>query len=400
MAHLEYHASDRCDATLRVSIVNWAKSADVTPKTLWLSDGTIKLEVDQIPASLSPELDLGPAQTLQTNRRPKQAFQGQTPGHPGFVLDTEAARALVARDPDSAEIVFPYLIGDELNEDGQPSRWIIDNPADDAVGARRWQGAYEHVRDTILPDREAAAEEERINNERTLAEDANARVNWHDRNFLAAWWRLNYRRRDLIERIAHLPRYIALSRVAVERRQSVYAFLSPAIRPGDRLQVFTFADDYSFVVLHSTWHRLWFEGRGTRHGRGQGITYTMRVFESFPWPQAPSDEAVERVVDVVHRLLTYREEQTAAGIGLGALYATLNEPGRNQLRTLHEELDGAVREAYGFNQEDEPRAQLLALNASIAEEEAGGTSPRAPGNEGLPDTERTAFRIEPRERLF
>ena len=31
---------------------------DVSPKTLWLADGTVKLEVDSIAGSLSPDIDV------------------------------------------------------------------------------------------------------------------------------------------------------------------------------------------------------------------------------------------------------------------------------------------------------------------------------------------------------
>jgi hypothetical protein len=45
-------------------------------------------------------------------------------------------------------------------------------------------------------------------------------------------------------------------------------------------------------------------------------------------------------------------------------------------------------------------AQLLALDLSIAEQEADGlTEPRRPGNEGLADTNRTSSRIEAPVRL-
>lgn len=85
---------------------------------------------------------------------------------------------------------------------------------------------------------------------------------------------------------------------------------------------------------------------------------------------------------------------------LDRLYASLRDPGRNPLRTLQENLDRAVATVYGFTDDEDVLAQLLALNLSIAEEErAGITEPRRPGNEGLPDTKKTTVRIEPAERL-
>lgn len=387
------------DAQVRVSIVNWAKGLDPEPKTLWLADGTVKMTVPHISGSLSPDLDLQGSVKLQINRKPKFCFQGQTPGRPGFYLDAVEANTFVSEDPRNAEVIHPFLIGDELNTDGQPTRFIIDLPIDDAIQAKSgWPALYEHLAKTVLPIREKEAATEAEENAQTLREQPTARVNWHHRNFLKRWWRHSYRRDELLTALGGLPRYIALSRVAVESRQSVYQFVSPEIHPGDRLQVFALSDDYSFGILHSSYHRLWFEGTGARQGKA--VTYaTRKVWETFPWPQAPTDEAVSNVVDAVERLLAFRSDQTEQGKLLIECYDTLRQPGANELRDLHDQLDEAVRLAYGFDADDDSRAQLLALNASIASEEEGGLTPRGPGSHGLTGTVRTDYRIESTQKL-
>lgn len=124
--------------------------------------------------------------------------------------------------------------------------------------------------------------------------------------------------------------------------------------------------------------------------------YTSRtVWDTFPWPQAPTEEAVEMVAGVVERLIEFRDERLADGITLEQQYNSLRDPGRNPLRKLQAELDAAVAVAYGFSGDDDVLAQLLALNLSIAEQERDGlTEPRRPGNEGLAGTRRTKSRIE------
>ena len=52
-----------------------------------------------------------------------------------------------------------------------------------------------------------------------------------------------------------LSRYLVCSRVT---KRPVFAFVSSKIRPGDALQVFAFEDDYSFGILQSSAHWLWF----------------------------------------------------------------------------------------------------------------------------------------------
>lgn len=101
------------------------------------------------------------------------------------------------------------------------------------------------------------------------------------------------------------------------------------------------------------------------------LRYTSRtVFDTYPWPQAPSNEAVELIVDVVRRLIELRDDRLSQGNSLEAQHKSLKDPGKNQLRTLQEELYRAVTEAYGFTEDDDALAQLLALNHSIAEQES------------------------------
>jgi MmeI, target recognition domain len=183
----------------------------------------------------------------------------------------------------------------------------------------------------------------------------------------------------MLTAIRPLSRYIALSIVAIIDRPSIYAFVSPDIWPAASLQVFAFEDDYSFGILTSSIHRAWFEARATRMRRD--LRYTPdTVFDSFPLPQAPTDEAVGELVSAVEDLLVYRDGRVAEGIPLGRLYATLREPGRNELRRRHERIDDAVFGLYGFDRSEDLLAQVMALNESIAEEEAGEiAAPRGRG---------------------
>lgn len=119
------------------------------------------------------------------------------------------------------------------------------------------------------------------------------------------------------------------------------------------------------------------------------------MFNSFPWPQAPTQQAADRVVDVVADLLTFRAERTTQGIPIGLQYDSLRQPGRSRLRDLHDRLDRAVLDAYGFDPDEDLLAQILALNLSVAEQEQAGGAVRGPGPHGLVNTTRTTWRIEP-----
>lgn len=384
------------DATVEVSIVNWVKGDIDGARTLWLARGTTKMDVEEITGSLSANTDLRAAEKLKANRKPKVCFQGQTPQHtPGFVLTEERARALVARDAKAADVIHPFLIGNELNGNGEPSRFVIDIPADDAMSAHVQAGAVvmEHLRSTVLPDREASAKKEAVKNAALLEANPSRKVTWHQRNFLERWWQLGWRRPELVDEIGKLDRYIALSRVAVWTRQSVYAFIDPAIRPADALQVFAFSDDYSFGILHSTAHRAYFEERCSK--MRVDLRYTPNtVFDTFPWPQAPTDDQVAAVADAAGELVTLRDHQLRAGLSLEEQYNSLRDPGKNPLRAAQSKLDEAVIDAYGFDPAEDLLAQLLALNLSIAaQEKADGTEPRKPGPVPGVNCQRTTTRI-------
>jgi len=123
------------------------------------------------------------------------------------------------------------------------------------------------------------------------------------------------------------------------------------------------------------------------------------AFNSFPWPQASSQAAVDRVVEVVADLLAFRAERMARGITLGEQYDSLRQPGRSRLRDLHDALDRAVLDVYGFDPDEDLLAQILALNLSLAELEQAGGAVRGPGPQGLANTTRSTWRIEPVHRL-
>jgi hypothetical protein len=383
------------EAKVNVSIVNWCKGSVPGGRRLWLSDGTVPMSVPEISGSLSVATDVRAGKPLRANTSPKVVFEGQHPGHRGFVLTPDEASRLVARDPASAEVIHPYLIGRELVGDGPPQRFLIDLHAPDAMTAAAMApAAFQRVKELVLPHRQTTAEKERRRNEEALARNPRAKVTWHQRNFLNTWWELEWRRPGMLAALQDLPRYLAMSIVASQHRLPILSFVSPAIRPSNRVVAFAFADDYSFGILQSATHFAWARERTSRLKADPSYT-SSTVFHSFPWPQAPAQPAVERVVNVAAELLAFRTERTGQGITLGQQYDSLRQPGRSRLRDLHDALDRAVLDVYGFDPDEDLLAQILALNLSLAELEQAGGAVRGPGPQGLVNTTRSTWRIEP-----
>lgn len=366
------------DANVHVSIANWVKSQDVAVlpqiKRLWFKTktslrkpkrvkGTVRAskeydldmrEVAYISSSLSDKTDTKTAVVLACNIKPKRTFQGVTPGHEDFVLGLDAAQALVAKEPDAAELLSPYVVGKEvLGGVTKPSRKILDFGERDLLAAQQFPKALALVKQNVLPKRQKAAEKGEGDEEKRS----------HHVQFLEKWWQLSYRRTDLLKEIAGLPRYLACSRVT---SRPILFFVGAGVKPSDALQVFAFDDDYSFGVLQSKVHIEWFMSKRSNMKSDPRYSSTS-VFGTFPWPQSPTAMHVKAVVDASRKLQSVRSTalKTSKG-GLRALYDTLELPGKNPLRDAHETLDKAVMAAYGFDNKMDVVAQVLALNTTVA----------------------------------
>ena len=118
------------------------------------------------------------------------------------------------------------------------------------------------------------------------------------------------------------------------------------------------------------------------------------VFDTFPWPQAPSRPQLESVAKVAVALRQLRREVMAKmNWSLRDLYRTLEEPGANPLRDAQARLDEAVRAAYGMPEGADILAFLLTLNQACAAREACGERITPPGLP-LPAEEHAAFITE------
>jgi hypothetical protein len=214
-------------------------------------------------------------------------------------------------------------------------------------------------------------------------------------------------------------------------KRPIFAFLSSEIRPAETITSFALADDYSFGVLQSHVHWLWFI---TKCGKLKSdFRYSAEsVFDTFPWPQfgfgvpalagqvsdkskrprlasapspeggTPNEDALAKITAVATAARQVRRVRTEALAemkgGLRALYRTLELPGANPLKKAHAVLDAAVLAAYGFSAKKDLLAQLLALNLEVAahiERGEPATAPGVPTNYPYPAKLVTADCIQP-----
>jgi len=309
-----------------IQVVNlWAtRTAPTKEAACWL-DG------DDLPR-IGP--DLQPVGTVTGRPYPLKenegvAFQGSNVLGLGFTLTFEQADELIRRDPRNAEVIQPYVIGQDLNQrpDCSASRIIINFRDWPLERCEHYPDLLDIVRRLVKPER-----------------DLNKRAQRRDR-----WWMFAERAPDLYKAISHLDRVLALSLVSNALlpvrvpAQQVFAHKC-GVFPTDR-----FVD---LAVLSSNVHSTW-AIRYTSTMRTD-INYSPSdVFLTLPRP-APTTE-LERLGE---RLDTDRRElMLGRGWGLTTTYNHVHDPADRDpavvhLREIHAAIDRAVFDAYGWNDLD------------------------------------------------
>ncbi len=377
------------DANVHVSIVNWAKAHDaaVLPKhrRLWIKvpptpgikrprvKGVVGSkqyelavrEVSVINPALSDQTDVTTAAILESSKSPPRCFQGVIPGYEGFVLSNDEFKRISAEDAPSKQVIHPFLIGrDIVTGDGTPTRHVIDLGGMSLMDAQRYQGAFQHLKQHVLPKVAAKAESDSAEN--TEGRDAH----------LEKWWEMWRSRPVMLRALKDLTRYIVCSGVT---KRPIFNFVDASIRADHAVYAFAFEDDYSFGILQSHTHWLWFVTKCSK--LTERFRYTPEsVYETFPWPQSPTAKQIESVASAAVEVRRVRAEALKVTTGgLRAVYRTLELPGKHPLKDAHAALDAAVLAAYGFSAKKDLLAQFLELNLTVAAMEKQDKQVTAPG---------------------
>lgn len=110
--------------------------------------------VDTINAFLEAAEQAKPA--LELLARADQSFIGSYVLGGGFILSDMEAQQLLQSGPANAEVVLPYLVGDDLNSrpDQSPSRWVINfYDWESEFCEERFPAVFEILRERVMPER-------------------------------------------------------------------------------------------------------------------------------------------------------------------------------------------------------------------------------------------------------
>ncbi|HFX1219058.1 restriction endonuclease [Pseudomonas aeruginosa] len=286
------------------------------------------------------------------------AYQGSIVLGMGFVLSTDEARRMLDADPRNAEVIFPYINGDDLNSDPEqrPSRWVINF----------WDWPEERAQKYELPWRRL---EERVKPER---QRLNERGEFALRKPLPQrWWHYADKRPALYHAIGRgrhferhpegwLPtgnqpsRVLAITRVS---KTLAFSFVDSNIVFSDATVAFSLGRGRDFALLQSSVHAVFAWQYASRLKSDLRYSQT-DALEPFVFPDGFSDEQNEPLDDLGYRLHQARVEiMRADRIGLTKLYNrfhadTEHDPRIEGLRALQREMDAAVACSYGWGDLD------------------------------------------------
>ncbi|MVA81315.1 class I SAM-dependent DNA methyltransferase [Agrobacterium vitis] len=291
----------------------------------------------------------------------------------GFLITPNEANLLGLGSIDGVDdVIKDYRNGKDITSRSRNLKVIdLDGFSHDQV-REKFPRIYQHLLEKVKPERDKNPEDSR-------------RLNW---------WLFGRRNTDTRGFLAEQSRYIATVETMKHR---IFQFLDATILPDNKLVAIGLSDGFSLGVLSSRFHVPWAMRTGSWLGVGNDSVYVKsRCFDPFPFPAA-TDAQKHTIGTIAEELDAHRKRVLEAHghLTLTGLYNVLerlksgakpddlNDKERRIfddglvliLKELHDKLDAAVADAYGWSvdlSEDEVLANLVALNKERAKEEQRG----------------------------
>jgi len=332
------------------------------------SDAPIALEFCRRTGLIHPDLTIGvnlpSAKALKANEA--VCGMGVALHGAGFILEPVEAAKIRASGP---LVIKPYLGGKDLVQ-VRRERYVIDlsfMTLDEARDAN--PAALQHVIDHVKPER-----------------DQNRRE-----AIRVKWWRYGWERPGVRSALQGLQRYIGTTETSKHR---VFQFIDAAVLPDHMIVVVATDEPAHLAVLSSRAHVTFMLATGGRLGVGNDPRYTKtRCFDPFPFPTCTSTHllqlrALGEALDlhrksrqVAHPDLTITGmynvvDKLRSGEAFSDREKVTHEQGLcSILKQLHDDIDAAVFDAYGWPRnitDEETLERLVALNHERAAEERRG----------------------------
>jgi hypothetical protein len=263
----------------------------------------------------------------------------------GFIVESELANTLLKNSATEAKkIVWEYRNGKDLSGRPRNVKVIDAYPFTLEELQNEHPSIYQHLLIHVKPERDNNAREGRKK----------------------LWWAFGEPNKKLREQLAGLPRYIATVETSKHR---FFTFINQNILPDNRLVCIASSDGFVLTILSSIVHLIWSAVVGGRMGVGNDLIYNKsRCFDTFPFPDLVEGRLEKNFSDLGERLDSHRKrqleqhpsltltgmynvlEKLRSGEPLNAKEKTIHDQGLvTILQQLHDDLDAAVLEAYGWS---------------------------------------------------
>ncbi|WP_202877223.1 Eco57I restriction-modification methylase domain-containing protein [Pseudomonas aeruginosa] len=287
-----------------------------------------------------------------------KAFVGSYVLGMGFVLSPDEAQWMLSADPKNAEVIFPYINGEDLNSDPEqrPSRWVINFWDWSEERAQEYEVPWQWIEERVKPERQRR----------------NDRGDFVLRNPLPErWWHYADKRPALYHAIGrghHFERHpadwspsgrqpsrvLALTRVS---KTLAFSFVDSNIVFSDATVAFSLGLGRDFALLQSNLHAIFAWQYASRLKSDLRYSQT-DALGPFAFPEGFSGAQNGLLDDLGDQFHQARVEVMRADrIGLTKLYNrfhadTEHDPRIEGLRALQCEMDAAVACSYGWDDLD------------------------------------------------
>ncbi|WP_406351738.1 Eco57I restriction-modification methylase domain-containing protein [Streptomyces sp. NBC_00658] len=339
-----------------------AKSADVEYCAVWTSmapvgsDTSFILDGKRVPSGITASLYSESRVSFwgeSLARNQGMSFVGSKPLGEGFAVDEPTALSWVAQNLENQRVLFRYVNGKEFNAspDQIGDRWIVNFENMDEAEARIFTAPFARVEEEVKPERQRRK---------------------HDGTFVVGekvaqrFWVYERRREALYEKIAPLLKVIAMAQTS---KTLAPALVTNGVVFDQKVVVFASNEPGLYAFLSSSMHYWWALLSGGTLKTDASYTPT-EIFEKLVRPSS-----TPRLHEAGIRLDEHRRElMKRRGTGLTGTYnlvhnGTCQEADIVELRRIHEEIDRATADAYGWH-------DLL--------DETGSTPPSDPSHETFP----------------
>lgn len=281
------------------------------------------------------------------------AFTGMYPLGQGFIVLPDDVASASGSDKNVNVVLKPFVTARDLTQKSRRAKAIDFYPRRLEEARKEFPSLFQWVLDRVKPERDQNPVEERRRN----------------------WWLFTRPVPPLRKAVSSLDRYIVVPRTA---KWFSFQFTQSITIPDTSVVAIASADAFHLGILSSTAHLVWaLAAGGTLEDRPR--YQHQRTFNPFPFPDA-SEAQQARIRELGERIDAHRKRQQAAhekltltntynvleklraGGPLNDKERVVHEQGLvSVLRQLHDELDLAVLEAYGW----EDLAPLLAIAHAI-----------------------------------